>query len=100
MGATSFVKAALKYKKKSRHNQHKLVALIIKGGNILSVGWNMVTTHAEKAAIEHAWRQGDLANTSMFVIRFRKSGTLGMALPCKNCQLAIQAAGIKKVSYS
>lgn len=34
------------------------------------------------------------------VMRFRRSGGVGMARPCSRCQVALIAAGVKWVSYT
>lgn len=89
------IRAALK----ARHRNHRLGAILIKGGNIISVGWNISFKHAEHMAIDRAWRS-DIEGCTIMVVRVRKNGSLGMAKPCETCMARLIDAGIKKVIYS
>lgn len=84
----------------SHHKQHRLGAVLIRGGNIISRGFNFSEVHAEKCAINRCWRTGDLRGTTLVVVRVKRNGTLGMALPCDTCMARIVKAGIKTVYYS
>jgi len=53
--------------------------------------------HAEIQAILRA--RGKEIDT-LHVARIEKDGTMGMAKPCKVCQEAIKAFGIRKVTYT
>jgi len=56
-----------------------------------------VCIHAEIAAILRArGKQID----SLFVQRFAADGTFALAKPCKSCQAAIKAFGIRLVNYT
>jgi len=86
------------------------VALIIKGGSLLSVGvnnkdkthtsyWNGKHDHglhAEFAALRKV-RHHD--NATMYVIRFLKNGDLGVSKPCELCQEVINKSNIRAVHY-
>lgn len=53
--------------------------------------------HAELSAI---LRAGDKQIDSLFVQRFASDGTYALAKPCKSCQAAIKAYGIRLVRYT
>ena len=97
---------------KSQHKQHKLGAVIVKGGRILATGFNAMrpsallktqTLHAEAAAVLKLLkekRMHDLAGSEMYVSRFTKGGRVGLAKPCVHCEQLIRAVGIKRVWYT
>ncbi len=95
---------AYKIAKKSTHRCHKLGAIIIRGGAIISFAHNLRgsagTFHQDSAPQGHAEKRAilphmNLTGTTIIVIRL--SG--GCSRPCPDCFKAIQAAGIKKVAY-
>lgn len=84
---------------KSNHRQHRMAALLMKGGKVIDVHENNDHIHAEHAVLNRAWRSG--ANgTTLVVIRIKASGKLGMAKPCQICQARMASAGVKKVIYT
>lgn len=97
---------------KSQHRQHRLGAVIVKGGRILSSGFNSLrpssmlktdTLHAEASAILKLLkerRQHELVGSSIFVTRFTRGGRIGLALPCDDCFNLIQSVGIRKIFYT
>lgn len=103
---------ASKQAKKSLHKQHKLGAVIVKGGRILSTGFNSMrpsslintpTLHAEAAAVLKLLkyrRLADLAGAEMYVTRFTRGGRIGLACPCDNCRSLLTSVGIKRVYYT
>jgi len=103
---------AEKEARKSPHNQHKLGAVITKGGRILSTGYNELrpskiigtpTLHAEASAILKllkSRRMGDLVGATLFVTRFTRGGAVGLARPCSKCMDLINSCGIRRVIYS
>ncbi len=93
------IRVALKEVKRSRHRQHKLSAVILKGSNIVSTGWNFSHTHAEHTAINRAWRT-DIHGATLVVMRLRRDGKIGMARPCPRCLAKIIEAGIKRCIYT
>lgn len=99
MNYDGIIKIANKNVDKCSHPEHRLIAVIIKGGNVISTGWNYSHIHAEHTAINRAWRS-NIKGTTMVVLRLKKSGGLGMAKPCKKCEQKIVAAGIKNVVYT
>lgn len=101
-------KAALK----SPFKQHRVGAVITKGGRILSTGFNEIrynsvskkpTMHAEAAAIYKLLKHGklaDLAGSTMYVTRFTKGGSVSCACPCDACSTLIRNVGIGRVIYT
>ena len=86
---------------KCRHRQHRLVSFLFKGGNLISIGFNFGVTHAECTAINHAWRSKDsLIGTTMFVVRVRRDGTMGLSKPCINCMARLNDTGVRRVVYT
>ena len=93
-----------------------LCALIVLGGNILSIGFNKsrhhgyvevikqnewTNLHAEIDAILKARRKIDLRGSKMFIVRMISDDTqYAIARPCETCQIALKSYGIKKVYYS
>lgn len=106
------MRSAAKAAQKSKVSQHKLGAVVVKSGNILSSGFNQLrytkemgrpTLHAEEAAILKLLKDGrlhDLAGSEIFVSRFTKGGRVGMARPCSTCSSLIESVGISRVSYT
>ncbi len=109
------ISTALKQATKSRH-KYKVGAVIIKGGRLLSVGYNSTnkthpsnqtwenSCHAEEAAILKRIKiQNGLASlvgATIYVSRISASGRAAMAKPCIHCEKLIRAVGIKKVVYT
>lgn len=89
---------------------HKLGAVIVKKGKILSVGFNkphkthprsntlFKTIHAEFDAILQC-DERDLKGATIYVLRNAKSG-LHMAKPCSCCMELIRRVGIKRIIYT
>jgi deoxycytidylate deaminase len=93
------VRCAIKEASKSNHHQHRMAAVLIKGGNILAISHNSGFLHTEHGCLNRAWR-GGTDDATMVVIRVRRNGTLGMARPCALCTQRLVRAGVKEVIYS
>lgn len=90
-------------------------AIIVKNGNVISVGINYqindpaflddevavdhAAIHAEVAALNAA-KKVNLQGAVIYIARRNKSGDPMMSRPCAKCQKAISARGIKKVFYT
>lgn len=97
---------------KSSHKQHRLGAVIVKGGRILSTGYNELrpskiigtqTLHAEASAILKLLknrRLHDLVGADIYVSRFTRGGRVGCARPCKHCLDLIRSVGIARVYFT
>lgn len=88
----------------------KMSAVIVKGGNILSVGHNSIpektdpknhfgcSLHAEMDALQSC--RADMTGAKMYVYRFlRKDGTLASSEPCDLCKAKLKDSGISTVIY-
>lgn len=101
--------------------EYHLCAVIVRGGSVVSVGYNKkgtnafvehfadlargkrdycLSTHAELDAIVKARNKTDLRGCKIYVVRRKLSGGYGMARPCAICQYALFNYGIKKAYYS
>lgn len=122
------LKAAIKLAKAHDYDEgleYHLCAMIVRGGNIISVGFNKhntngfvehyadqvkgsgrnycLSTHAEADSILKARKKTDLNGCKIFVIRLRPSGAkeeVGLARPCKICENILYAYGIKRAYYT
>lgn len=84
---------------KSTHHQHKLAAVLVKGGAVISAHMNNNHIHAEHATLNRAWRS-DIASSTMIVVRVKSNGSFGLAKPCSVCLKRLGQAGVKKVLYT
>jgi len=96
----------------SPFEQHRVGAVIVKGGRVLSTGYNEIrwlerlrktNIHAEEAAILKllkARRLSSLIGSDIYVTRFTRGGAIGCAKPCANCEALIRSVGIRRVFYS
>lgn len=106
------IRIASKQALKSKFEQHRLGAVIVKGNRILATGYNerryskiigSPTLHAEAAAILKLLKEnrlGDLAGATMYVSRFTRGGRIGLAHPCQACLDLINSVGINRVCYT
>lgn len=95
-------------------SKHRHGAVLTRGGNVISTGFNKdrndprlcspehilqhCSTHAEASAIMQA---GPAARGSvLYVVRVNKKSKLLNSRPCPRCWDAIRAAGVRKVVYS
>lgn len=102
---------------------YHLCAIIVRGGSVISVGFNKhntnafvehyadiargrgrdfcLSTHAEQDAILKARNKVDLRGCKIFVARrLRLNGKPGMARPCPICENALNSYGIRKAYYT
>ena len=100
---------------------YRLCAIIVKGGSILSVGYNSLTAnafvrnstlrascfdmdhvgqHAEVHAVLKARAKTDLRKAKIYIARIRPRGQLGLAKPCKICQHVLGRYGLHRAVYS
>jgi len=103
---------AYKIAENSTFDRHRLGAVIIKGGSVISTGYNSIrytreigksTLHAEEAAIIKllkSRRQHLLVGSELYVTRVRPNGSCGLSLPCDRCMSLITSVGIKRVYYT
>lgn len=97
---------------KSTHKQHRMGAVIVKGGRVLSTGYNTMqpsarlgtnTRHAEAHAILKLLKEGrlhSLAGADLYVTRFTRGGSVGLSRPCSACAELARSVGVSRVFYS
>jgi len=101
---------------KSTFNRARVGAVLVKGGRILSSGYNQTrysklsarnkyeSIHAEEACIIKLLRKPNglqmLAGATIYITRIKKDGSTGLAKPCKTCQDLINSVGIKKIVHT
>lgn len=123
-----YLSLAIEYAK--QHDYHpsldyKLCAIIVSGGNIISVGYNKrntnafvehyadqvkgkgrdfcMSTHAEQNAVLLARHKTDLTGSKIYVARLRRHkdmDPIAMARPCPICENVLKAYGIKRAYYT
>ncbi len=107
MNISSMFRLAKNISKLSQH-RYPMGAVIVKNGNVISVGENQLKTHTK------AWRNGlhceikaimcsgkyDLQGSNIFVYRENKKGEISMAKPCKDCQRILKEKGFKWMYFS
>lgn len=107
--ASNYLKCAAKFAIRSDHTRHKMAAIIVKGGNILSWGVNRNRTHprsknyyqsihAELDAIIGVPRES-LSGSKIYIIRVTRIGHLASSKPCVKCVALLSALGLKSMTY-
>lgn len=105
-----FFNLAKKLSYKSDYQSHRLGAVIVKGNEIIGVGFNKKKTHplsetrfnnihAELSAVLNAGIES-LHNCSIYVYRETKQGQPAMARPCEHCMKMLKNLSISKVFYT
>jgi tRNA(Arg) A34 adenosine deaminase TadA len=98
------------------HLSFRLCAILVRGGQILSIGFNhgnrngfvtaysgkrwFTNTHAEMAAILQVRSKIDLRGTKIYVARRTRSDLVGLAKPCPLCENVLYQYGIKRAYYT
>jgi deoxycytidylate deaminase len=96
--------------------EYNLCAVIVRGGNVLSVGynnqgWNPLSErykvqrhacniHAEIDAVISKRNKVDFNGAKIYIVRLKRDATVGNAKPCQMCENVLIAYGIKKAIYS
>lgn len=106
------IRRALIEAKKSTFLPHRVGAVITKGHRVLSTGYNSrqasgilgtCTRHAEASAILKLLKEkrlNDLVGATLYVTRFKRSGVVGLAKPCQECQQLIKSVGISTICFT
>jgi len=107
------------------HLEYHLCSIIVRGGSVISVGYNKkstnafvehytdiakgqrdwcMSTHAEMDAVLGARAKTDLRGSKIYVIRklqdIKKRGTFALAKPCEICQHVLYNYGIRRAYYT
>lgn len=101
--------------------QCNLAAVIVRGGSVLSVGFNntsrnsfvqylsdfdlsgkpFINTHAEVDAILKVRNKIDLTGCKIYVARYKPGQKeIGMARPCATCSIVLKRYGISRAYYT
>lgn len=96
---TTIPKIAMKYLPKARHAAHKHVTVVYRGGNVIAIGVNHDEIHSEVAALRTLW-PSERKGTKVVNLRMTRSGRLGLAKPCPECEKFLRENGVKAVLYS
>jgi deoxycytidylate deaminase len=105
-----FFDLAKKMSLHSTHHQFRIGCAIVRGNQIVSLGFNKIKTHpkaktpyrqlhAEITAILAADKR-DLRGCEVYTFREHKDGTLAIAKPCVHCQMALAEVGIGKAHFT
>ncbi len=109
------LKHACKQASNSTFFRARVGAVIVKGGRILSTGYNdlryskrngrsWASVHAEEMAIVKLLKQPNglkqLAGSTLYVSRIKKDGSTGCAKPCKECKTLLDSVHIHKVIHT
>lgn len=95
----SIVEKALKRRAARGGQKQHHAALISKGGRPLAWGINKPGVHAEIAALRNM-PEGGKGCTLHSLRLLPRHGGLGMAKPCGKCEVALKAAGVRRVVYT
>lgn len=97
MPSVQYYKIALKLTTQSSHKKHKMAAVVVRGGAILSKATNtpLWGGHAEKRALQ-CLNQIKANGATIYIARL--SG--GMSRPCAQCLNRIRTIGIKYIVYA
>jgi len=92
---------------------HRHVAVIVKGGNVISVGRNRYKTHPKSseadftrsvhAEMDAIWRVKDksrLQGATIYVARKGRNDLPGMSCPCVKCQEIINKHGLRRAVFT
>lgn len=95
----------------SCHHQHRLSAIILRKGIVLSSATNSLKTdpksphkflssHAEYGACKKIRNKNLLIGATIMIYRENADGNLALARPCESCYSFLKKTGIKYMVYS
>jgi deoxycytidylate deaminase len=93
------LKQAIKLAQNSPHPRFWHAAIVLKGGAVLSSGYNHDGLHAEVVALSKLWpskRRG----VTVLSLRMGRDGKLSMARPCPKCEKFCLDNGVSKVYFT
>ncbi len=90
---------ASKLASQSWHPNMYHASIVIRGGAIVSTGFNTMSTHAEVMALRDLW-PSERKGTKLWSIRVTPGGRFANARPCPECLEKIREAGVKMVYYT
>lgn len=83
--------------KSNRVQKHAV--LILRGGALLSFGYNKDQRHAEDSALRKIDPE-KRRNLTLVSIRVGRAGEFKYARPCFSCMTLLQFSGVKRIIYS
>jgi deoxycytidylate deaminase len=92
------IRKLIKTARKSTHRSYHHGAIVIRGGAIISSGYNHGFIHAEVHAIKKLW-PNTVKGCSVMVVRVTDKG-FGKSKPCAECYKYMRDVGIGKVTYT
>lgn len=107
-------RVALTMARKSQYKTFKVGACLARGRRIISAGYNQSKTNPLTLRLQNKLIMGlhaemhaclgvdpkSLKGASIYVVRIRRSATIGLAKPCKECQRFLREVGVKKAYYT
>lgn len=84
---------------KSGHRWAKHVAIVVRGGAVISTASNSKSIHAEVAALNKLW-PSERRGTKVWSMRMNKRGKFLLARPCYNCERYMRESGVRTVYYT
>lgn len=111
----SLIKIAHRAAERSTFRQ-RIGSVLFQGSTVLETGTNQLrhqsairtghwpnSLHSEMDIVSKLVRAGrmkQLKGASMLVLRLKRDGSYGLALPCNNCFSVLQSVGIKRIIFS
>jgi deoxycytidylate deaminase len=87
-----YLELAHKLTSRSCAKQQRMAAVVLRGGAVISQGWNRGWNHAERRAIRPHM---DLAGATIYIMRHNRR----CSRPCIDCQQIIIDSGIRRAVY-
>jgi len=106
----SFFRICKKVSEFSDHHSHKIGAVVVKNGKIMSTGFNKLSTHplslhpykschAEFMAMKTLDKE-TLKDSTIYVFRQTKDGKYANSKPCPSCRALIEANKLAKIVFT
>ncbi len=114
--SSKHINTAIKLAQKSSFRQ-RVSAVLFRGSKVLGTGYNRTgesqnrlrtshwpdSRHAEVDAVVDALRRypaSELKGADILVVRLKKDGSYGLALPCEDCYQVLTNIGIRRIIFT
>lgn len=114
--ARKFIDLAARVASNSSDTEFQIGAVLIRGKNIISTGWNQGSKthpmqyrmypqrpgtglHAEIHTLQ-GLRPYDVAGSDLYICRVRSSGDYGLSKPCDRCMVILRDYSVKRIFFS
>lgn len=84
---------------KSHHPRFYHSSIVVRGGAIISQGYNHDKIHSEIDALTNLW-PNRRAGSTIINLRINRSGGFANSRPCRECYDFLIANGIKRIYYT